>query len=139
MKQLVGKWSGMTIHPGPNQKPEAISVQFKLTAAGSAIEETLMQGTPHEMVDMYHDENGRLAMTHYCALGNQPHMVLRQAGPHSISFEMGPTPGINPGKDQHMHMLMLAFPDADHLTENWVSYMNGKPGDSVTFNLARVK
>src|SRR5882672_3406247 len=75
LKQLVGQWNGLAVHPGQNQKPETISVQFKLTAAGSAIEETIMQGTPHEMVDMYHDENGRLAMTHYCALGNQPHMV----------------------------------------------------------------
>src|SRR5204863_9211641 len=69
LKQLVGNWKGMHQEPGAKQ-PTPTQVTFKLTAAGSAVEETLMQGTPHEMVDMYHDENGKLAMTHYCAIGN---------------------------------------------------------------------
>src|SRR5579864_2931861 len=81
MKQLAGAWNGMVTHPGKDQKPETVSVEFKVTSAGSAVEETLMRGTPHEMVDMYTDENGRLAMTHYCAMGNQPHLRLKQAGP----------------------------------------------------------
>jgi hypothetical protein len=138
IKQLVGTWTGMMTHPGRNEPAEVVSTQFKITAAGSVIEETLMPGTPHEMVDMYIDENGRLAMTHYCALGNQPHMVLRQASPYLISLEMGPTQGILPN-DPHMHALTLEFPDANHLTERWTSYQNGKPSDTSVFTFSRVK
>src|ERR1700687_1941392 len=137
VKQLAGKWSGSITHPGKDEKPTPIITEFKLTAAGSAIEETLMQGTPHEMVDMYTDENGKLSMTHYCAHGNQPHMLLKQAGPGSISLEMGPTTGINAAKDEHMHALALEFKDANHLTERWTSYTDGKPGEIVVFNLTR--
>src|SRR6266404_4841181 len=56
LKQLVGTWEGVATHGGKEEKPEQVTTQFKLTAADSAIEETLMPGTPHEMVDMYADE-----------------------------------------------------------------------------------
>jgi hypothetical protein len=138
LKPLVGKWSGTVTHPGQQaQPPETVATEFKLTAAGSAIEETLMTGTPHEMVDMYADESGKLAMIHYCALGNQPHMVLKQADPTQIVLEMGPTVGIDAATDQHMHALTLEFPDANHLTERWTSYEGGKPGETVVFTMAR--
>jgi hypothetical protein len=138
VKQLAGTWSGTATHPGSKEKPEPVKVEFQVTSAGSAIEETLMQGTPHEMVDMYTDENGKLAMTHYCAMGNHPHLVLKQATPKAIGLEMGPTPGIDSAKDPHMHGLALEFPDADHLTERWTSYHDGKPGEVVVFNMTRV-
>lgn len=139
LKQLVGKWQGTSNSKDPQEKAAPISTEFRLTAAGSAVEETLMKGTPHEMVDMYADENGRLAMKHYCAIGNQPHMVAKHgAGAHTIQLEMTSTPGIA-ATDMHMHALTLEFPDADHLTERWTNYANGKPGETVVFTLARVK
>jgi hypothetical protein len=138
VKQLAGKWSGTATHPGSKEPPEPVKVEFEVTSAGSAIEETLMQDTPHEMVDMYTDEGGKLAMTHYCAMGNQPHMVLKQATPKSVSLEMGPTPGIDSAKDPHMHGLALEFPDANHITERWTSYKDGKPSEQVVFNMTRV-
>jgi hypothetical protein len=138
LKPLVGSWKGMSTHPDSKTEPaEPVAVSFKMTAAGSAIEETLMQGTPHEMVDMYHDEGGKLAMTHYCALGNQPHMILKKADAGMVSFEMGPTPGIDAAKDLHMHALTLKFPDANHLTEEWTSYANGKAGEKVIMTMTR--
>jgi hypothetical protein len=136
LKQLVGTWQGMAAME--NGKPGPTATQFKLTAAGSAIEETLMPGTPKEMVDMYTDEGGKLAMVHYCAVGNRPHMVVKQSTPTQIVLEMVPTAGIDAGKDMHMHALTLEFPDANHLTERWVSYENGKAGEASVFTFARV-
>ena len=49
---------------------------IKVTAAGSAVHETIFPGTGHEMVSMYHADGKDLIMTHYCALGNQPRMKL---------------------------------------------------------------
>lgn len=138
LKQLAGVWKGTKNPTAKDQKPESVSIQFKVTSAGSAVEETLGMGTPHEMVDMYTDENGKLAMTHYCAMGNQPHLLLKQSTPKQIVLEMGPTVGIDPHKDMHMHALTLEFPDANHLTEIWTSYQDGKPGETAMFTLTRV-
>jgi hypothetical protein len=138
IKQLAGKWKGTSTPMGPNAKPGPVATEFRVTAAGSAIEERLMKNTPHEMVDMYVDEGGKLAMTHYCAMGNQPHMVLKNAGPHQVNLEMVPTQGID-ANSLHMHALTLEFPDANHLIERWTNYTDGKPGETVVFEMARVK
>jgi hypothetical protein len=138
VKGLNGLWKGEVTHPGAaDEKPQPVSVEFEVTAAGSAVEETLMPGTPHEMVDMYHDEAGKLAVTHYCAMGNQPHMLLKDSSAKALSFEMGSTPGIDAAKDPHMHALTLEFPDTEHLTERWTSYKDGKPGETVVFTMKR--
>jgi hypothetical protein len=139
IKQLAGKWQGTMSGGEKGHMPDLIVTEYKLTAGGSAVEETLTPGTPHEMVDMYHDQDGQLVMTHYCAMGTQPHMVLKSATPLAINLEMGPTPGINAAKDSHMHALTLEFPDANHLVQKWTSYANGKPAGTTIFTLARVK
>lgn len=137
IKQLAGKWTGTS---KDNKGPDSpVTVEYRVTAAGSAVEERLMMGTPHEMVDMYDDEGGKLAMTHYCALGNHPHMTVKETGANKISLEMGPTMGIDAGKDAHMHSLVLEFPDSNHLTQRWTSYMNGKAGENVVITLTRAK
>jgi hypothetical protein len=138
VKQLVGKWEGTSTPMGPDTKPETVATEFRVTAGGSAIEENLLKGTPHEMVDMYTEESGKLAMTHYCAMGNQPHMVMKSSGPHQIDLVMVPTAGIA-ANDSHMHRLILEFPDADHLTERWTNYTNGNPSETVVFNMTRIK
>ncbi len=137
LKQLAGSWKGVKTPAEKGQKSETVSIQFKVTSMGSAVEETLGMGTPNEMVDMYTDENGKLTMTHYCAMGNQPHLLLKQSNPKQITLEMGPTPGIDSSKDTHMHALSLEFPDANHLIEKWTSYEGGKPAETAVFTLTR--
>jgi hypothetical protein len=140
IQKLKGTWKGTVVHGGKDAKPEPVITEFKLTAAGSAVQETLMKGTPDEMVDMYFDEGGRLTMTHYCAMGNRPQMYLRQSDPSKVVLEMMMAPpGIDPTKDTHMHALTLEFPDNDHLNEKWISYTDGKPGDPTIMKMARVK
>src|SRR5215204_5864138 len=69
LKTLVGTWKG-TVDMG--QGPVEFVSQYRIIAAGSVIEERCFQGTPNEMVTMYYDnKDGKLAMTHYCMLGNR--------------------------------------------------------------------
>src|SRR5262249_20363265 len=71
MKTLAGTW----LATGKDGKPtdQVVSV-VRVTAAGSAVHETLFPGQPHEMISIYYRDGADLMMTHYCALGNQPHM-----------------------------------------------------------------
>src|SRR5581483_9721702 len=74
MKSLVGTWKGQT---DIGQGPIEITSQYRLLAGGSVLEERCFAGSPNEMVTMYYDRNGKLAMTHYCMFGNRPGMVLK--------------------------------------------------------------
>src|SRR2546428_57944 len=60
MKGLVGTWKGKA---DMGQGPMEISVEYRLVSGGSAIEERIFVGTPKEMVTMYHDRGGKLALT----------------------------------------------------------------------------
>ena len=139
VRKLAGKWTGTQVGKPDDKMAGPLTTEFKVTSAGSAVEETLGPGTPHEMVDMYVDEGGKLAMTHYCAMGNQPHMVLSKANAKSITLDMDKAPGVDAAKDPHMHTLILEMPDANHLTERWTSHKDGKAEETVVFNFTRTK
>src|SRR4051812_44633471 len=62
VKALVGTWQGTT---DMGQGPIDITVQYRLLAAGSVVEERVFAGTPNEMVTMFYDKDGKLALTHY--------------------------------------------------------------------------
>src|SRR5262245_6681371 len=73
MKSLIGTWKG---NADIGQGPVEMTVQYRLLAAGTVLEERIFPGTPHEMVTMYFDKDGKLALTHYCMMGNRPAMQL---------------------------------------------------------------
>jgi hypothetical protein len=75
MKTLVGTWKG-TVDMG--QGPIEMVSQYKLLAGGSVLEEKCFIGTPNEMTTMYYDQDGKLALTHYCMFGNRPSMHRKQ-------------------------------------------------------------
>src|SRR5829696_4476299 len=60
IKALVGTWSGKT---DMGQGPIDMTVQYRLLAGGSVVEEKVFAGTPNEMVTMYFDRGGKLALT----------------------------------------------------------------------------
>jgi hypothetical protein len=116
MKGLIGAWEG-TSNMGKEGQP--IRVEYRLTAGVSAIVETLFPGTPEEMISVYHDGNGKLSMTHYCMLQNQPHMKLLKADADRLDFMFSGGSGIDPKKDAHMYALTILFVDRDHIVQNW--------------------
>lgn len=121
MKSLVGKWTGESPQMGK------MHTEFRLIAGGSVIEERFGAGTPMEMVSMYHDVNGTLMMKHYCMLRNQPQMRVVKTTANSITFDLAPTPGLNPAKDMHMHSATYTFIDANHLQLDGTAWKDGKP------------
>ena len=135
MKQLVGVWQGSS-NMGKEGQP--VRVEYRLTAGGSAIVETLFPGTPEEMISVYYDRRGKLSMTHYCMLQNQPSMKLSKAGGDTLDFIFARGNGINPKKDPHMHALSISFVDKDHIVENWTLFEDGKEKGVTKLNLSRV-
>ena len=137
MKTLVGTWKG-TAEMG--EGPVELTIEYRLIAAGSVLEERVMQGTPNEMVTMYYDQDGKLALTHYCMLGNRPAMKLGKSDGKTLAFDFdGEACCIDPKKDTHMHALTLRFEDADTITSSCKSLMDGKPMEGKATTLKRVK
>jgi len=136
MKTLVGSWTGKT---DMGQGPMDITLQYRLLAGGSVLEERCFAGTPNEMVTMYYDQDGKLAMTHYCMFGNRPAMKLKSSNATTISFDFDATCGINPTKESHMHALSIKFDDADTITTSCQAIMDGKEIPEKPTTLKRVK
>jgi hypothetical protein len=136
LKGLVGTWEGKAKMHG--EKEENVTTTYELTSGGTAIIEKFMTGTPMEMVTVYHKEGKSLGLTHYCAEGNQPHMVLKKAAAGSLAFEMKNTQGVTSMKESHMHALTLNITDKDSLTEEW-THMEGGKGEVMAINFKRKK
>jgi hypothetical protein len=137
LKKLQGDWRGPAMQKG---MPLSHSV-FRVTAGGSAVEETIFPGTKMEMVSVYHMDKGNLLMTHYCMLGNQPRMKLnaKKSTAQELVFDFDGGTNLNPRRDPHMHSQRLTLPapsksGAQKLRMDGTSFESGKekPGCSIT-------
>jgi len=136
VKSLVGTWKGKA---DMGEGSMEFTVEYRLVAGGSALEERIFAGSPKEMVTMYHDTKGKLALTHYCMLGNRPGMLLKTSDAKTIQFDFDATCGINPAKESHMHALTLSFDDTDTITTNCKAILDGKEMPDHPTTLKRVK
>ena len=137
MKELVGVWEGKA---DMGKGMETIKATYELTSAGNAIVERLFVGQPHEMVTVYYDFKGKLGMTHYCSLGNQPHMELMNPGEKTMMLVLSKkNPNLASGKEAHMHSLNISFDNKDTITQTWTLYEKGKKKSDVVIKLVRAK
>ena len=128
LKALAGTW----VEADKNGKPtdKVVSV-IKLTAGGSAVQETTFPGQPMEMMSVYHLDGADLVMTHYCVLGNQPRMKADPKSPtNQIKWVFAGGTNLDPTKDTHMHSATLTFIDADHNAITGEAWENGKPSEN---------
>ncbi len=135
LKTLVGTWKGKT---DMGQGPIEMTVQYKLLAGGTVLEERVFQGTPNEMVTMYYEQGGKLALTHYCVMGNRPGMLLKTSDPKSITFDFDSTCGIDSTKESHMHGMSITFDNPDTITTSCKAIMAGKEVEPHATTLKRV-
>jgi hypothetical protein len=122
LKTLVGTWESASPQGG------ILTNTIRLVSNGSALEETFQSSEDDQMVTLYTADGDRLALTHYCAAGNQPRMeTLAITGdPKEFDFSFtGITNLMNPNSG-HMHHLLIQIADQDHFTEQWTWRENGK-------------
>jgi hypothetical protein len=136
LKSLVGTWKGKV---DMGQGLTDMTVQYRLLAAGSVLEERVFAGTPNEMVTMYFDKGGKLALTHYCIMGNRPAMTLKSSDATTLKFDFDEACGINPEKESHMHALTIRFEDTDTITTSCKAIIDGKEMEEHPTTLKRVK
>jgi hypothetical protein len=127
MKMLVGSWDGTANESG---KPMPVSARFQLIAGSSVLAGWLGEGTPHEMVTMFHMDGNNLMATHYCAAHNQPRLALVSGGdPNRLVFKFKDGTNIQPD-DGHMQQVAFTFDGSDRHGEDWTWIENGKEATS---------
>lgn len=137
LKGLNGTW---TIGEAPADA-EAATIVYKLTGGGSALVENMFPGSAHEMVTVYHLNGDDLVLTHYCAVGNQPHMKLdrKASTPTSLVFAFDGGTNFDPSKDMHMHEGRFELLADGRVKATWTAFKDGKPAGSHEFTMSRSK
>ena len=136
IKSLSGTWTGTGMMNG---KEVPMTVEYKTTAGGSAVIETLSPGTPMEMVSIYYEEDGKLVMKHFCMLKNQPVLGIKKSDGSTIEFDLIDGTNMDASKDMHMHSATFTFLDDNTMTQTWTPYQGGKPLEGTnTVTLSRV-
>jgi hypothetical protein len=137
MKTLAGDWVTKDEKTGK----DVLALRYKVTAAGSAVEETIFAGEGHEMITIYTVDGDNLVLTHYCALGNQPHLKATTAStPSKMEFKCAGGGNMKSENDMHMHHAEFAFTSNDKFTSRWSAFKDGKPaGHEATFEVHRKK
>ncbi len=137
MKQLEGNWEGTGDFGKGGEKVKA---NYRLTSANSTIIETFHVGMPHEMVSVYHDDkNKKLTMTHYCAVANQPKLVLADFENNKLTMNLSSDSDIDVAREMHIHSAAIEFEGPDKMTQMWTSYMGGKQAQVVKVSFNRIK
>lgn len=124
IKGLAGTWSTASGKPGGGAK-----VDFRVTAGGRAVIETQYAGTDKEMVSVYHLDEDRLVLTHYCVTGNQPRLRLDTAASTADDYRFVFEGGTNLGSAYapHLHQGAIRFQADGKLDAEWLFFVDGKP------------
>lgn len=133
LKALEGEWEGT------NPEGNPVLVTYKVVSAGSAVMETLQPKGEPSMITVYHMDDDKLMMTHYCSAGNQPRMQAKvsEMGDKKIDFLFIEGTNLKTTRDiGHMQGLTFVFKDENNIEQVWTFRQAGedKPG---TFKLNR--
>jgi hypothetical protein len=129
LKSLAGTWEWKA----PDGK--TVEVDYRVTSGGSALMSEIKG--PEDMITMFHLDNDRLLMTHYCGAGNQPRMqATTSPDGKTITFDFVDGTNLASPETGHMHRMVLSMLDANHHTEEWTYSDHGKETKEV-FDLRR--
>ncbi len=138
IKALEGRWKSTTSMFGTEN--EEVFTEYKITAGGSAVVETIFPGTPQEMVSVYFDDDqGKLAMTHYCMMRNRPQFTLVKSSKDMLKLDVSKIEGQKAEDAPSMGAITLKFKDKDHFSSTCESNGSAEHDQGpMTMNFTRV-
>ncbi len=137
LKEVAGEWEGKGF-AGDRAMPA--SVRWETISGGTAVMETLVPGTEHEMRSVYFMDAGELVLTHYCAMGNQPRMKLSpRSTERELVFDFDGGTNVDPARDVHVHSGRITIVGPDALEAEWTVWGGGKQTGANRFVLARTR
>jgi len=132
IQSLEGRWEM------PGGEAPAI-IEFRSTAAGSAVCEVMFPGTENEMVNLYTLDGNSLVMTHYCAAGNQPRMRATDLVDGRLEFVSVSVSDLETPGALHMADMTLVLVDEDRIEQHWRAVKDGEDDHMPVFELVRVR
>ena len=109
------------------------AISFKVVGKGNAIQENLLPGTGKEMVAMYHCNNfndcSQVRSKHYCAMQNQPELVLDAANTSGnvIAMVCDMNTSLCNSLEGHVHMIRHELSQgSSHLKTTYTNYKGGE-------------
>jgi|SRR5215469_17315458 len=133
LKALVGDWDVESSQGKTHSR-------FELIAGGSVLLERFTEPGGQEMLTAYHLDGSRLVLTHYCSMGNQPHMVAEKFDGASGELDFAFASGSNICSDTgHMHDAVFHLSSNDHFEAKWDFVEAGKFKFSEELHYTRTK
>ena len=138
LQSLAGTWEG-TASDGSKSR-----VQYEVIAGNSAVVERFVNdkmGAENAMVTVYYLDGGRLLLQHYCMAKNQPRMKAESfdAVANVVRFAFVDATGLPNPQAGHMHNATIRFIDADHISQEWQFFENGKQKFAESLQYTRVR
>lgn len=132
LKSLVGEWDGT------NADGKSVHVAYQMVSNGTALLERLKTPDESNMVTVYTSDGDRVAVTHFCAIGNQPQMRTPAVTGETkqFSFAFVRATNLASANAGHMDHLVVTLQDKDHFAQEWTWKENGKTKSEV-FRFAR--
>ena len=134
LKTLVGQWEAIT-------SSGKVHLSYELVSGDTALVERDSSDSMPSMITVYYVDGGRLLLTHYCMVGNQPRMQAKafNADTGEIDFQFLDATNLTSPATGHMHNAKIRIVDNSHLVSEWQFYDNGKPKFSETAQYTRVQ
>jgi hypothetical protein len=134
LKTLVGEWEATT-------SSGKVHLSYELVSGDTALLERASSEKMPSMVTVYYVDGGRLLLTHYCMIGNQPRMQAKALNPDTgeLDFQFLDASNLASPAAGHMHNAKLRIVDNSHLVSEWQFYENGKPKFGETAQYTRVQ
>ena len=111
---------------------------YRTIANGTVVVETAFPGEAYEMVTVVHLDGPDLVLTHYCAAGNQPHMVAESSSNDEVRFRFVTASDLGSPEDPYMRDASFTFIGPDRLNSNWSYWEGGVQASEMTIELERV-
>lgn len=133
MKTLAGTWEA------DSQKGKVQS-RYEVIANGTVLLEHVTVPGDGEMLTAYHLDGDRLVLTHYCSMGNVPHMAAKGLDPanNEIDFTFTGASNLNPG-DGHMHDASYRLISNNQFDTTWSFVEDGKVKFTQSLHYNRVQ